>query len=111
MSVPSWNTTNTYESPNIVCARTFFTRGAESRADTMGYDTWSSITLGGSPAHAVCTISCTSLMSGSASRGTCWSDHAPATVSRIAAVKTMNGLREHHSMVREIITSLPWHSR
>jgi len=37
----------------MVCARTFFTLGAESSEVTMGYVTWSSITFGGSPAQGV----------------------------------------------------------
>ena len=69
------------------------------------------MTLGGSPAHAVWMITCTSLMSGSASSGTCCMDHIPASSEQNGAVKTRNGLRAHHSMIREIITCLPSRSR
>src|SRR5580692_1606939 len=56
---------------------------------------------GGCPIQLVCTMTCTSEMSGSASRGTCFSDQMPARVSRRTKVKTRKGLRAQRSMILE----------
>src|ERR1700733_15511304 len=56
---------------------------------------------GGCPIQLVCTMTCTSEMSGSASRGTCFSDQMPVSVSRRTKVKTRKGLRAQRSMILE----------
>src|SRR5690349_8134576 len=48
-------------------------------------------------------ITCTSEMSGSASRGICLIAQMPATTSSATPAKTRNRLREHQSMSREIM--------
>src|SRR5581483_3894593 len=100
------NTTNTYESLNIVWARTAFTCGAANSAVTMGYVTWSSMMLGGSPSQFVWTMTCTSEMSGRASSGMRLIDQMPANTSRATPVNTRKRFRAHHSIVR-LITYMP----
>src|SRR5712691_6232037 len=86
----------------MVWARTALTWGAASSAVTIGYVTWSSIISGGSPSQLVWMITCTSEMSGSASRGMRCIDQMPAMTSRNVAVKTRNRLRAHHSIIHVI---------
>jgi len=61
------------------------------------------MTFGGSPAHGVWMMTCTSLMSGSASSGTRRMHHKQQQ-QQSRSMKTRNGLRAHHAMMREIIT-------
>src|SRR5882762_8931106 len=102
MSVPSSKTTKTYESLNIVWARTALTCGAASRAVTIGYVTWSSMMLGGDPSQLVWMMTCTSEISGRASSGMWPIDQMPAITNSKTPVNTRNRLRAHHSMVRLI---------
>src|SRR5205823_14981058 len=103
MSVPSSKTTNTYESLSMVCPRTAFTRGAASRAVTIGYVTWSSMIFGGWPSQFVSMITCASDMSGRASRGILLIDQIPASTIARVPVKTRKRFSAHHSMIREIM--------
>src|SRR5215471_16282520 len=68
----------------------------------MGYVTWSSMRLGGWPAQLVCTMTCTSDISGNASRGMFRSDQIPASTSRSVATKTRKRFSAHQSIQRAI---------
>src|SRR5215469_8167867 len=66
----------------------------------MGYVTWSSMRLGGWPAQLVCTMTCTSEISGNASKGIFRSDQIPASTSSSVATKTRNRFFAHQSIQR-----------
>src|SRR5260370_11511798 len=91
----------------MVWARTAFTCGAESKVVTIGYVSWSSMTFGGRPGQGVCTMTCTSEMSGNASSGIRCSDQIPASNRNRTPANTRNRFRAHHSMRREIIALHP----
>src|SRR3954465_4032693 len=59
------------------------------------------MTSGGSPAQPVCTMTCTSEISGRASSGTCRNDQMPASVSISTAVNTRKRFRAQASMIRD----------
>src|SRR5579883_3097725 len=63
---------------------------------------------GGCPTQLVCTMTCTSEMSGSASRGTCFRDQMPVRVSRRTQVKTRKRLRTQRSMILESMSHPPF---
>src|SRR5215469_18657650 len=73
----------------------------------MGYVTWSSMRLGGCPAQLVCTITCTSEMSGSASNGMFRSDQIPASTSSSVATKIRKRFFAHQSIQRVITLHSP----
>src|SRR5215472_9553348 len=58
--------------------------------------------LGGWPARLVCTITCTSEISGRASRGMCRNDQIPASTSNSVATKTRKRFSAHQSIQRAI---------
>src|SRR5882672_1115424 len=58
---------------------------------------------GGWPSQLVWMMTCTSDMSGSASRGIWPSDQIPASTTASVPEKTRKRLLAHHSMIREII--------
>src|SRR5215469_5994809 len=58
--------------------------------------------LGGWPAQLVCTITCTSEISGSASKGMFRNDQIPASTSRNVATKTRKRFCAHQSIQRAI---------
>src|SRR6266481_9613438 len=86
----------------MVCARTALTCGAARSCVTRGYVTWSSMRLGGCPAHGVCTMTCTSEMSGNASSGIRRKDQIPASTSSSVPVNTRKRFCAHQSIQREI---------
>src|SRR5215471_9067587 len=58
--------------------------------------------LGGWPAQLVCTITCTSEISGRASRGIFRNDQVPASTSKSVATKTRKRFSAHQSIQRAI---------
>src|SRR6266436_8139314 len=58
--------------------------------------------LGGCPAHGVCTMTCTSEMSGKASSGIRRRDQIPASTSSSVPVNTRKRFCAHQSIQREI---------
>src|ERR1700730_1157152 len=58
--------------------------------------------LGGWPAHGVCTITCTSEMSGNASSGIRRKDQIPASISSSVPVNTRKRFCAHQSIQWEI---------
>src|SRR5260370_41545774 len=58
--------------------------------------------LGGCPAHGVCTMTWTSEMSGSASKGILRNDQIPASTSSSVPVNTRKRFCAHQSIQREI---------
>src|SRR5215469_1582104 len=73
----------------------------------MGYVTCSSMRLGGCPAQLVCTMTCTSEISGSASKGMFRSDQIPASTSISVVTKTRNRFFAHQSIQRAITLHSP----
>src|SRR5947208_2291078 len=65
------------------------------------------MTFGGRPGHEVCTMTCTSEMSGRASSGTLCSDQMPASTRTSTPMKTRKRLLAHHSITRETMTYIP----
>src|SRR5215469_793994 len=63
--------------------------------------------LGGWPAQLVCTMTCTSEISGSASRGIFRNDQIPASTSRSVATKTRKRFSAHQSIQRAITLHPP----
>src|SRR5215469_17341661 len=57
---------------------------------------------GGWPAQLVCTMTCTSEISGNASRGMFRNDQMPASTSKSVATKTRKPLSAHQSIHRAI---------
>src|SRR5882724_9383110 len=58
--------------------------------------------LGGCPAHGVCTMTCTSEISGKASSGIRRRDQIPASTSSSVPVNTRKRFCAHQSIQREI---------
>src|SRR6266581_6348493 len=63
--------------------------------------------LGGWPSHMVWTITCTSEISGRASKGTRRRDQIPASTSSSVPVKTRKRFRAHQSIHRAITLHTP----
>src|SRR6266581_4772302 len=84
--------------------RTYFTCGAATMLEMIGYVTWSSTRSGLRPGQSVKTITCTSERSGMASRGLVQSDHTPKAVAKKTRKRTMKRLWALYSMMRLIIS-------
>src|ERR1700741_5134750 len=102
MSVPSSNTTYTYEKPKSEMPRTVRTFGAPVIAVMIGYVTWSSM-MSGLRSHRERMMTWVSLRSGVASSGRCIIDHAPQMQAAATNAKTRNLFRTEKPMTRLII--------
>src|SRR5688500_6527323 len=91
--------------PNIEKPRTSSTCGADTSAETMGYVTWSSISVGLRPIHSVKTITCGSERSGMASSFTRWMDQIAQAVAKPTPSRTNRRFFAQNSMMRSTMSS------